>query len=259
MELGLKGKRALVTGASAGLGMAAAIALTMEGVEVTINGRYGDRLNEAAKKIEKTTGHKPQTVTGDVSNIVDVNNILASAGEVDILVANAGGPPPGAFLDHTAETWRDATDLVLHSAVGLTRGVLDGMIKKGWGRVIYITSVGVFQPVDELVLSNATRAGVTGLCKTLSNTYADKGITFNCVCPGYTATERLINLAKSRAEKAGKSPEEIIDGIAANIPARRVGQPEELAALITFLSSDKAAYITGTSIPVDGGYHRGLL
>jgi 3-oxoacyl-[acyl-carrier protein] reductase len=259
MDLGLKGRRALVTGASAGLGFAAARALAEEGAALVLNSRYLDRLSEAGRRIEESTGVKPSLVAGDVSNTVDLANILAEASDVDIPISNAGGPPPGAFLDHPADAWRGAADLVLHSAVSLSKGVLPGMLKRRWGRVIYITSVGVLQPVDELVLSNSLRAGVTGLCKTLSNNYAGYGVTFNCVCPGYTATERLIKLAESRASKAGKTPDEIIAGIAANIPAGRVGRPEELAALITFLSSDKAAYITGASIPVDGGYHRGLL
>jgi len=259
MEFGLKGKRALVTGASAGLGLAAAQSLAAEGVELVINGRKADRLKAAAKQIEKATGIKPAVVAGDVSNTVDVANIAAEAGEVDILVSNAGGPPPGAFMDHAQEVWRDAYQLVLQSAVGLTKAVMDGMLRRKWGRVIYITSVGVLQPVDELVLSNALRAGVTGLCKTLANNYSSKGLTFNCVCPGYTATERLLSLAESRAKAADKTPEEILEGIASNIPSGRVGRPEELAALITFLASDQAAYITGASIPVDGGHHRGLI
>ncbi|MBU0984473.1 MAG: SDR family oxidoreductase, partial [candidate division Zixibacteria bacterium] len=149
--------------------------------------------------------------------------------------------------------------LVLDSAIGLTRAVLPGMIERSWGRLIYITSIGVLQPVDTLILSNTYRAGVTGFCKTVSNNYAKYGITANCVCPGYTATERLQNLAGNLARDSGRTKDQVFADIAAQIPTGRVGQPEELAALIAFLAGERAAYITGTSVAVDGGAHRGLL
>ncbi|MEA3297529.1 MAG: SDR family oxidoreductase [candidate division Zixibacteria bacterium] len=259
MNLGLKGKRALVTGSSSGLGAAAAEALAVEEAEVAINSRNRERLEAAGKKIKEATGFEPSIITGDVSKPDDVKNIIASAGQLDILVCNAGGPPPGQFVDHLEERWRESADLTLFSAINLTRAVIDGMRERRFGRVIFITSIGVLQPVDGLILSNTFRAGVTGFCKTLSNNYAGDGVTFNCVCPGYTATERLQSLAENMAEQSGKTSEEIISGFAAMIPAGRVGQPEELAALITFLASEKAAFITGASIPVDGGHHRGLL
>ena len=259
MNLGLKGKRALVTGSSSGLGMAAAQALVAEGAEVTINSRNRERLEAAGKKIKEANGAEPLIVVGDVSKPDDVKKIITAAGQLDILVCNAGGPPPGQFVDHSEERWRETADLTLFSAVNLTRAVIDGMRERRFGRVIFITSIGVLQPIDALILSNTFRAGVTGLCKTLSNNYAGDGITFNCVCPGYTATERLKNLAENQAAQAGKTPAEVMDGFAAMIPSGRVGQPEELAALIAFLASEKAAYITGASIPVDGGFHRGLL
>ncbi|MFH1688566.1 MAG: SDR family oxidoreductase [bacterium] len=259
MDLGLKDKRALVTGASAGLGFAAAAALAAEGVRVTINGRDRDRLEKAAERIHEATKQTPACIAGDVSKSDDCSRLVREAGDVDILVSNAGGPPPGQFLEHTPERWQEAHDLVLRSAVNLTYGVLQGMIDRGWGRIIYITSIGVLQPVDALVLSNAYRAGVTGMCKTLSGNYARHGITFNCVCPGYTATERLNNLARTVAEQSGQTPEQVIDGFAGLSPAGRVGKPEELAALITFLAGRPAAYISGASIPCDGGLYRGLV
>lgn len=259
MDLRLKDKNALVTGASAGLGAAAALQLVSEGVDVTINGRDQERLEEAARTIAKATGVEPRMSVGDVSKPEDVKRIVKVVGEIDILICNTGGPPSGQFLDLSADGWNQAHDLLLGSATNLTRAVLPSMIEKKWGRVIYITSVAVLQPIDNLVLSNSYRAAVTGLCKTLSNNYAKHGVTFNTVCPGYTATERLDSLADSIAANSGITRQDVFQQFADATPCSRLGQPDELAALITFLASERAAYITGASIPVDGGLHRGLL
>ncbi len=265
MDLQIKGKRALVSGSSAGLGFAAAQALANEGAEVTILSRSGDRLAEAAGRIKSATGHEPHTLAVDLgtsAGIETVKNAVAdggSIGPVDILVSNAGGPPPGQFLDHTPEIWENAARLVLDMAIGLTNAVLPGMIERNWGRLIYITSIGVLQPVDALILSNTYRAGVTGFCKTISNNYAKCGITANCVCPGYTATERLQSLAENLASGGSLTPEDVIKGFTEQVPAGRVGKPEELAALITFLAGEPAAYISGSSIAVDGGMNKSLI
>ncbi|MBD3258589.1 SDR family oxidoreductase [candidate division GN15 bacterium] len=263
MDFNLKDKRVLVAGASAGLGFATAQTLLAERAEVVINSRSDDNLQSAAAKLEQATGRRPSTVCGDLSDSGERNRVIdavrATIGGVDILVSNTGGPPPGAFLDHSQEAFDNAAKLVLDSAVGLTRAFLPGMIKQKWGRLIYITSVGVLQPVDTLILSNTYRAAVTGFCKTVSNNYAQYGITANCVCPGYTATERLTELAEKLSAQSGTSAQEVLAGFAEITPARRLGQPDELAALITFLASDRAAYISGASIPVDGGLHKGLL
>ncbi|MEW5993957.1 MAG: SDR family oxidoreductase [Candidatus Zixiibacteriota bacterium] len=259
MELGIKGKRALITGASSGLGAAAALALAQEGVEVAINSRNLERLSRSADNIRRATGMVPRLAVGDVSRGADIQKIADDIGEVDILVSNAGGPPSGDFLDHPGERWLEAADLVLHSAINLTRAFLEGMKERGWGRLIYITSIGVLQPIDSLILSNTYRAGVTGFCKTISNNYAKYGITANCVCPGYTATERLWELARRQAEQTGRTAEQVMESFAAASPAGRVGQPEEPASLIVFLASERAAYITGASIPVDGGVKRALI
>jgi len=259
MELGLKGKKALVTGSSAGMGAAAALALAQEGAEVTINGRNLERLKKTGEIIYTATGLKPKLVVGDVSQSADVERIVQEVRTIDILVSNAGGPPPGDLVDHPKERWLEASDLVLHSAINLTRAVIEGMKERRWGRLIYITSVGVLQPIDNLILSNTFRAGVTAFCKTISNNYARHGITANCGCPGYTATERLSELAQKMAEASSKAADKIMSGFAASNPAGRVGKPEEPAALIAFLASEKAAYITGTSIPVDGGLVKALI
>lgn len=259
MDLGLRGKKALVTGASSGLGAAAAMALAAEGVELYVNARNKDRLQATADRICDASGIKPVLLVGDLSKRTDIDSFSSRMEPVDILVSNAGGPPPGQFTEHSGERWSEANDLVLSSAIHLTRAVIDHMIERRWGRLIYITSVGVRQPIDDLILSNTYRAGVAGFCKTISNNYAKYGVTANCVCPGYTATERLKDLAAERAQQAGVTAQEVMDGFAAMIPAGRVAQPDELAALIAFLASEKAAYITGTSIPVDGGLVKALL
>lgn len=261
MDLGLQGKRALVTGASSGLGAACATALAAEGVQVIMCSRDKMRLRDAADTIEKRCGARPDTIVADIATGKGLKAIENAVSDrpIDILVSNGGGPPAGQFLDHGPERWEEAGKLVLESAAALSRIVLPGMVKRAWGRLIYITSVGVLQPVDDLVLSNAYRAGVTGMCKTISNNYAHHRITANCVCPGYTATERLVSLATMRAHEKGKTREDVMDEFARIIPAARVGQPEELGALVAFLASDRAAYITGASIPVDGGLHRSLI
>lgn len=265
MDLRIKGRSALVTGASGGLGLATAVALAKEGVRVVINSRDSARLAGAAKEIESVTGHLPGVAPGDLSDSESIKAVVKTARDhlntetIDVLVSNAGGPPPGQFLDHDPSAWDKAAKLVLDMAVGLTREVLPSMIAQHWGRLVYITSVGVLQPVDALILSNTYRAGVTGFCKTISNNYAKHGVTANCVCPGYTATERLSSLAEKTADASGKTTDEAMADFAASVPAGRVGKPEELGSLIAYLASEHAAYITGASIPVDGGSHRGLL
>jgi len=263
MDLGIKDKGALVTGASSGLGFAAAAALAGEGARVAINSRSMENLQKAAQKIKAMTGSMPVMVEGDISQSGSAEKIAAGAiselGAVDILISNAGGPPAGKFAEVDKEAWRNAADLTLHSAIDLTRAVAMGMIERKWGRVIYITSVAVKQPIDNLLISNTLRAGVTGFAKSISNDLAKHGITVNTVCPGYTETERLIHLAEVESAASGKSIKEIYAGWASSVPAGRLGKPEELAAMIAFLASEKAAYVNGATIPVDGGYIKGLL
>ena len=261
MDLALKGKRALVAGASAGLGAACAESLAAEGCELVICARREEELYARAESIQQNTGIRPFCVVGDLGTPEGIESLGDSIANlpIDILVSNAGGPPPGRFLDHDPQAFPDANRLVLDLAIGLTRLVLGSMVERGWGRLIYITSIGVLQPVDDLILSNTYRAGVTGFCKTISNTYASSGVTANCVCPGYTATERLDRLAQNRAEAIKSTPDEILKQFASIVPAQRLGRPEELASLVTFLASDRAAYITGSSIAVDGGANRALI
>ncbi len=264
MDLGIKDKVALVTGASAGLGFAAAMALANEGVKLAINSRSEENLKKAAAEIQKKTGSLPAIYPGDLAiagkaeEIVD--KVSAELGRtVDILVANAGGPPAGPFMNHSKEVWQKAAELTLFSSMNLTRAVIPGMVEKEWGRVVFITSIAVKQPIDGLIISNTLRAGLTGFAKTISNEYAKSGLTINTVCPGYTKTERLQELADVKSQALGTSPDDIYNDWIATTPAGRLGDPNELAALIAFLSSEKAAFITGSSIAVDGGYYKGIL
>ncbi|MDF1544922.1 MAG: SDR family oxidoreductase [bacterium] len=259
MDLGLEGKRALVTGASSGLGYAAAEALATEGADVTILSRDEKRIQAAVETMRAETSGVVSGLAADISNASEISSSLAKVGEIDILVSNTGGPPPGSAENATEEQWLEMAELILFSAINLTKGLLPGMIERKFGRLIYITSIGAVQPINDLIFSNTMRAGLAGYCKTVSNNYARYGITANCICPGYTATERLSHLAEARSASSGKSVEEVQSSFSADVPAARLGRPEEQAALIAFLSGDKGGYITGCSIPVDGGLNRSLI
>jgi len=263
MDLGLQGKTALVTGASSGLGYATALALAREGATLAINSRSQENLSAAAQKIEADTGHRPVTVVGDLG-VCGTAGVVAKAvadrlGRVDILVSNAGGPPAGPFMQHDQDTWRQAAELTLHAAIDLARAVLPTMQANKWGRIVFITSMAVKQPADNLIISNTLRAGLTGFAKTISNEFAGDGITVNTVCPGYTNTERLGYLARNLSEQSGRSVDDIFQGWKDSIPCRRLGEPGELGDLICFLASERAAYITGAAVPIDGGHIKGLL
>ena len=262
MDLGLKGKVALVAAASRGLGRAAAEALAREGASVFICSRT-PKAAEVAKEIAQSTGAEVEGCIADVSAPLDRDILLRKVeerfGKVDILVTNAGGPPAGSFEDFDDSFWYEAFDLNFMSVVGLVRGVVPGMKERGWGRIVTITSIAVKQPIEGLILSNAVRTGVVGLVKTLSKELAPHGITVNNVCPGYTATERLKELAKAIAEKEGIPESEAEGRWCSQIPMGRLGRPEELANLIAFLASERASYITGASVQVDGGFFSGLM
>jgi 3-oxoacyl-[acyl-carrier protein] reductase len=202
-------------------------------------------------------------VVADVSQAEDcqqlVNAVQYRFGGVDILVTNAGGPPAGYFLDFEDEDWGGAVDLTLMSAVRLIRLVLPSMQDRGWGRVVNMTSISVKQPIEDLLLSNSIRAAVVGMAKTIATQFAAQGITVNNVCPTYTLTERVENLARARSEREGISYEEALDAYGTQVPARRLGEPREIAALVAFLASERASFITGVTIQIDGGSYRGLL
>ncbi len=261
MDLGLTGKNSLITGSSKGLGFAVAEELAREGANVLICGRNDSTLAAAKAKLE-TYGSKIVAVTADISRPEGVDHVLtmadAALGGVDILCMSTGGPRSGNFGDVEPEDFtRSANDLI-ESLVRLVKGVLPGMQNVGWGRVLAVTSMSAAQPVDNLILSNTMRAGITGLMKSLANEYGRDGITFNALMPGYTETGRMESLLQGVAKTSGMSYDEAVATVAKDVPMRRIGQPEEFAALAAFLASTRASYITGTSIAVDGGYIKGI-
>jgi 3-oxoacyl-[acyl-carrier protein] reductase len=262
MDLGLAGKVAFVAAASKGLGRAVAEELAREGAEIAISARGEDALGHAAREIARETGRDVLAIPGDVSNGSSVQEMIEKAiarfGKVDILVTNAGGPPSGKFESFTAEQWQQATDLTLMSAVNLARAALPGMKERGFGRIINVTSIAVKQPVDGLMLSNSLRAAVTGFARTLANEVATHGITVNNILPGYTRTERVEQLAAAAAQREGVAKEAAVARWEKQIPMGRLGEPGEFAALAAFLASERASYITGQSIAVDGGWIKGL-
>ena len=263
MKLGLERRVALVAASSRGLGHATAAELAAEGASVIMCARGGDALTQAAEQIAAATGARIVAVAGDLSEPGDVQRIVATGvaalGPVDILVTNTGGPPAGAFEAHDRAAWREAVRQNLDSVLELTRAVLSGMKARRWGRIINVTSIAVKQPVDNLILSNSVRAAVTGFARTLANEVAPFGVTVNNVLPGYTETERVVELAGRIASAKGITPEEARAEWERQIPMGRIGEPREFAALVAFLASERASYITGTSIPVDGGWVKGLL
>lgn len=262
MDLGLKGKVAFVAAASKGLGRAVAEELAAEGASLVLCARNAETLNLVSEQIAKKSGAAVLPVVADVSNIEDVEKAVQAGierfGRIDILVTNAGGPPAGHFEDLSREMWEAATRLTFNSVLELTGAVLPGMKERGWGRILNITSITVKQPVDNLMLSNSLRAAVTGFARTLANEVAADGITVNNILPGYTRTERMEELARAASAREGISEAEASAKWEAEIPMKRLGEPREFAALAAFLVSERASYITGTSIPVDGGWIRSL-
>ncbi|HEX7330840.1 MAG TPA: SDR family oxidoreductase [Pyrinomonadaceae bacterium] len=263
MDLGLKNKVALVAAGSRGLGRAVAEELAAEGASLVLCARDSRTLDETAAAIAKNSNAHVLAVPADVTVTDDIKRVVETGterfGRIDILVTNAGGPPAGRFEQLTHEQWEEAIRLTLFSAIELTRQVLPGMKERRWGRILNITSIAVKQPVENLLLSNSLRAGLTGFARTLANEVAAEGITVNNILPGYTRTERLDELAQMMAEKQGISADEFRGKWEKEIPMGRLGEPREFAALAAFLVSERASYITGTSIQVDGGWIKSLL
>lgn len=263
MDLGLRGKVALVAAASKGLGRAVAEELAAEGASLVICARGEESLEKARSEIAGATGAQVIAVAGDVSRADDVARIAGAGldqfGRIDILVTNAGGPPSGTVESLTPEMWQSAVDLTLMSVVNLTTQVLPGMKERKWGRIININSIAAKQPVDGLMLSNSIRSAVTGFARTLANEVATYGITVNSILAGYTRTLRVEQLAEAASKREGVSREAALGRWEAEIPMGRLGEPREFAALAAFLASERASYITGSSIAVDGGWIKSLL
>ena len=262
IQIDLTGKVALVTGASQGIGFACAEVLARSGADVAIVARRPDVLDRAKEKIVAETNAQVIAIPGDVAKPSFAEEVVSEVkqelGRVDILVNNAGGPPPGAFMEMTLEDWRGALAQNLLSVVLFSQAVLPEMKDKGWGRIINIASTSVKEPMPGMVLSNATRAAVGAVAKTMSLELASFGITVNTICPGPTYTDRAKELINNRCQKESISMEDVVNQIIANVPVGRMAQPEEISSIVVFLASDFASYITGTVVPVDGGMTRSL-
>ena len=248
MDLGIAGRRAAVSGASSGLGLATARALAAEGVRVAVGARSADRLADAAASIEGDVVAVPGDVGTPEGATAWAEAAADTLGGVDILVPNAGGPPPGGVADTPLEAYHPALDLNLMSVVALCTALVPAMRAAGWGRVVAITSVAVRQPIPHLVLSNTARAGATAYLKTLALEVASDGVTVNSVQPGSHETDRLRRLHGGDLSSA-----------AADVPVGVLGRPQDFGAVTTFLCSDHARFVTGAAIPVDGGAVRALL
>ena len=258
MDLGLTGKVALITAASKGIGKACATSLAAEGAHIVIASRNPEVLEQTAQEIRHISNSTVSAVPTDLRHPEEitalVTKVLHEFGGIDILVNNAGGPPVGKFEALSEKQWQDAFDLTLLSAVRLIRSVLPSMKERQGGRIIHIVSSSVKQPIEGLLLSNALRPGVVGLAKTLSLELAPYQITVNNVCPGRILTDRLLQGPGVQGKIAqGLTEEEALQELTKDIPLRRIGQPEDLGNLVAFLASQRAGYITGTTIQVDGG------
>lgn len=262
MDLGLKGKVAIVCASSEGLGKATAASLAREGANVVICSRRERAIQETAREIRSLSHAEVLPVVADVTVASDVSRLVKETvskfGTVHILVNNAGGPPTGDILTLSDEQWQKAHDLTLMSMVRMTREVLPLMIKQEWGRIITVTSFVAKQPADELILSVSIRPGILGLSKILSNQHAKHNITVNTICPGNVFTKRQEELSRTRASSKKMSVEEYVAEQSKNIPAARYGRPDEIGDVVAFLASEKASYISGVNLLVDGGLTKGI-
>lgn len=252
MDLGLRDKAALVTGSTAGLGLASAKALAAEGVRVLICGRRGELAKREADALPGAVGVEAD-LTDPASPQRLVEAALESFGRLDVLVGSTGGPPPGGALDVPADAYDDALHLLVTPMVRLAQLAVAEMRKQGSGRIVFVTSAAIREPIPTLVLSNAVRMAVHGFAKTLARQVARDAITVNCVLPGRIATDRIASLDEAAARASGRSLDEVRAASARSVPAGRVGDPAEFGAVVTFLCSEQAAYVTGAAIPVDGG------
>jgi 3-oxoacyl-[acyl-carrier protein] reductase len=262
VDLGLKGRVALVAASSRGIGRACAEAFAREGADVAICARGKDDLRDAEAKLVEL-GVRVHAAVADLSISDDCRRFVQGAaealGRVDVLVNNCGGPPSGAFDSFSEDDYRKALELNLLSTVRCTLGAVPLMRRGGWGRIVNITSVAAKQPLEGLVLSNSSRAAVAGFAKTLATALAREGITVNTVCPGPTFTDRIRSLATQRAERERIPFDQAVKAYLTDIPMGRLGRPVEIAAMVVFLASDPASYVTGTTIQVDGGMVRALM
>jgi 3-oxoacyl-[acyl-carrier protein] reductase len=257
MDLGLKQRRAVVTGASRGIGRAIALALAAEGADVVAAARNAEKLQELTTSVAAGTG----TITAhaaDLSQADAIQGLASELGKTDILVFNTGGPPFGTAAEITDASWTAQFEAMFLSAIRLTRLALPGMRKRRFGRIMLVVSSGVIQPIPNLALSNALRSGLVGWAKTLASEVAADGVTVNCLAPGRIATDRIVEFDEARARREGISVEQAQKASTATIPAGRYGDAEEFAAIAAFLASPRASYMTGSIIRIDGGMIRSV-
>jgi 3-oxoacyl-[acyl-carrier protein] reductase len=263
MDFGIKDKVALVTAASKGLGRGSAVALAREGCRLAICARTGADIETAAREIATQTGTEVVPFVADMSRSEDIDRLLegvrARLGDPDIVVCNAGGPPAGNFATIKIEQFLPAVELSMMSSIRLTYAAVPAMIRKGWGRIVYITSVSVKQPIPFILLSNTARAGLAGFMKTVAREIAHTGVTVNAVLPGTHDTDRVRQTAHTRAATEGISFEEALQAQGSNNPMRMLGDAGDFGAVVAFLCSQQARFVTGENVLVDGGAYAGLV
>ena len=259
MDFGIAGKRALICASSSGLGKACALSLAIEGVEIWINGRTPAQLEAAAVEVELLTGRRPHTVLADVDTAEGRAALLAACPSPDILVCNSGGPKPGRLSDWTETAWTEAVSAKMVSPILLIQSVIGGMRERGFGRVVAITSAMVKTPRLPMALSTGPRAGLTAFCKALAGEVAADGVTVNCILPEKVETDRLAQMTRSLARVRKVEVTEARAEMVGSIPAGRFGRPEEVGDACAFLCSDRAGYITGQNLQLDGGAYSGLV
>jgi 3-oxoacyl-[acyl-carrier protein] reductase len=262
MECGIEGRVSLVCGASSGIGEACARALAGEGVRTILLARNEKRLSHLVRDI-KASGGEAQYLCADLSNTAMLEHVSEEAqalyGKVDILINNTGGPPTGDNLSFSSDVWEKSFRATFLSAMTLTHALIPAMAERGWGRVINLASITVKQPIEGLILSNSIRMAVVGWAKTLSLQFAAKHVTVNTIATGYTMTERVLGIARKKSEQQGISESEVLRGMTGRIPMKRMADPAEIASLALFLAGECSSYITGATIPIDGGFALSVL
>ncbi len=263
MDLKIEDRTALVAASSRGIGKGCAVELAKEGVDLVLCARGEEDLEESTHEIEHTTHANVFPVTVDLDTREGIEQLIShieqTVDHVDIAVTNNGGPPPGTFDELSEQEWNEAVQRTLMSSLRIARGVVPGMKKQGWGRIVNITSISVKEPIENLMLSNSLRSAVVGWAKTLSKEVGEEGVLVNNVCPGYVHTSRVEQLARENTKETDQTVEEYIDGLGDKNPLGRPGTPEEIGALVAFLCSEKASYINGATIQADGGQVDSLL
>ena len=263
MDLGLKGRIAIIGGGSKGLGRACADSLAQEGTNLVICSRNAEELDRAAGEISGATGVEVLAVAGDLSQLEDIQALVKRTvdhyGRLDILVNNSGGPPAGRAMDTSEEVWLQSIDMALMFFIRMSRESVPHMKDRGWGRIVNILASSVYQPIDNLVTSGVTRMGAVAYAKSLADEVGRDNILVNNVAPGYLLTDRMMHIFETRSQDTGANVEDLLQAHSSTIPLGRLGRPEELGDLVTFLSSEKNSYTTGATILVDGGVVRSVI